>query len=190
MARRALHPMRIRAAQPIGNGMNKGKIMISERSQNVPWPKHELASQLRGIAAPLPHGHPDAQSVRDDHREPAHGAMTHVRARRAALGRGGARLVCARRGMAHAERAVQRLAWRCVYVELVGKAEDLCRCLKRVVRRRVSWWLGRTRTTIGADEPIRPTSDHDEAHAGARERCVVSVAHERGEVVLTQGAPA
>jgi hypothetical protein len=92
--------------------------------------------------------------------------------------------------MAHAERAVQRLAWRCVDVELIGKAEDLCRCERIVRQSLVMFQVVGTRTTIGADEPIRATSDQDEAHAGARERGVVCVAHERSKVVLTQGAPA
>jgi hypothetical protein len=48
------------------------------KGQHVPWPKHELAPQLRGVAAPLPHGHPYAQSVRNDHRKPAHCAVTNV----------------------------------------------------------------------------------------------------------------
>jgi hypothetical protein len=151
---------------------------------DVPWPKHELAPELRGVAAPLPHGHPDAQCVRNDHRESAHCAVPHVRSRRAALGRG-ARFVCARPGMAHAERAVQRLAWRCVNIELIGQAEDLCRCETIVRQSLVMFQVVGTRTTIGADEPIRPTSDHDEAHAGTRERGVVCVAHERCKVVLT-----
>jgi hypothetical protein len=43
----------------------------------------------------------------------------------------------------------------------------------------------RTRTAIGANESIRPTSDHDETHAGTQKRGVVCIAHDRCEVVLT-----
>lgn len=44
---------------------------------------------------------------------------------------------------------------------------------------------GGSRTTIGANETIRSTSDHDETHAGTHECGVVCVAHERSKVVLT-----
>lgn len=39
----------------------KGKV-------DVPRPKHELSAKLRRVPAPLPHGHPDAQRVGDNHR--------------------------------------------------------------------------------------------------------------------------
>ena len=72
---------------------------------DVPWPKDELAPELRGVATPLPYGHCDAQCMSDDHRQSAHRAMPHIRSRRAALGRR-TRFVCARPGIAHSERAI------------------------------------------------------------------------------------
>ena len=105
-------------------GLIRGKGGYKELG--VPWPEHELATELRGVAASLPHRHTDAQGVRDNHRKPAHGAVPNVRPRRAAFSRG-ARFVSAGASVAHAERAVQRLSWRCVDIELVWQAEDLCR---------------------------------------------------------------
>ena len=105
-------------------GSIRGKGGYNE--SDVPWPEYELATELRGVAASLPHGHTDAQGVRDNHRKPAHGAVPNVRPRRAALSRG-ARFVSAGASVAHAERAVQCLSWRRVDIELVWQAEDLCR---------------------------------------------------------------